>query len=173
MASYFRQGLARSRLNFNKIRIQQSDQTNCGSNVLQSIHRCMSTSIKSKHGDTSSQFADRLSNGPALKHFLVGAQNEANPNENNAVNLIPYIDESDYDGRGRKVFLEVYGCQMNVNDTEIVWSILKDKGYVKTNTLAGADVALLMTCSIREKAENKVCYRNQRSFASMKKKNAK
>lgn len=157
MASYFRQRLARSAFNLNKSHIQQSNQSKYDSYVLQRTRRCMSTSNKSIHAEISSKFTNRVSNGPDLKHFIVGSQIEANPSDNVEANLIPYIDASEYNGRGRKVFLEVYGCQMNVNDTEIVWSILKDKGYEKTNTLDGADVALLMTCSIREKAENKVC----------------
>lgn len=45
---------------------------------------------------------------------------------------------------------------MNVNDTEIVWSILKDNGYYKVDSADAADVVLLMTCAIREKAESKV-----------------
>jgi tRNA A37 methylthiotransferase MiaB len=45
---------------------------------------------------------------------------------------------------------------MNVNDAEIVWSILQDKGYTKTNSVYDADVALLITCAIRDSAENKV-----------------
>lgn len=45
---------------------------------------------------------------------------------------------------------------MNVNDSEIVWSILQKEGYIKTNSLFDADIALLVTCAIRDSAENKV-----------------
>lgn len=45
---------------------------------------------------------------------------------------------------------------MNVNDAEIVWSILQNEGYIKTNTIYDADIALLVTCAIRDKAENKI-----------------
>lgn len=45
---------------------------------------------------------------------------------------------------------------MNVNDTEIVWSILESSGYVKTNEIREADIILLMTCAIRDNAESKV-----------------
>lgn len=55
-----------------------------------------------------------------------------------------------------EVHIEVYGCQMNVNDAEIVWSILQSKGYIKTDSIYDADIALLITCAIRDKAENKV-----------------
>ena len=45
---------------------------------------------------------------------------------------------------------------MNVNDTEIVWSILKSQNYQKTDNINEADVILIMTCSIREGAETKI-----------------
>lgn len=45
---------------------------------------------------------------------------------------------------------------MNVNDTEIIWSILKKHNYLKTNNLMEADVVLIMTCAIREGAESKI-----------------
>lgn len=54
------------------------------------------------------------------------------------------------------VLIEVFGCQMNVNDAEIVWSILQDKGYIKTDSINEADIALLVTCAIRDGAENKI-----------------
>lgn len=54
------------------------------------------------------------------------------------------------------VYFEVYGCQMNVNDTDIIWSILKDVGYLKTESIQEADVILVVTCAIREGAETKV-----------------
>lgn len=45
---------------------------------------------------------------------------------------------------------------MNVNDTEIVWSILQNAGYLKTCNIKEADIILLMTCAIRENAETKI-----------------
>uniref|UniRef100_A0A8C6RCC4 CDK5 regulatory subunit associated protein 1 n=1 Tax=Nannospalax galili TaxID=1026970 RepID=A0A8C6RCC4_NANGA len=54
------------------------------------------------------------------------------------------------------VYLETYGCQMNVNDTEIAWSILQKSGYLRTSNIQEADVILLVTCSIREKAEQTI-----------------
>lgn len=45
---------------------------------------------------------------------------------------------------------------MNVNDADVVWSILSKAGYLKTETLEDADIILLITCSIRENAENKI-----------------
>ena len=59
-------------------------------------------------------------------------------------------------GRRRKLDMESYGCQMNFSDSEIVSSILFDEGFDTTDTLEGADLVLLNTCSIREKAEQTV-----------------
>jgi len=68
----------------------------------------------------------------------------------------------------RKVYIESYGCQMNFSDSEIVASILSEKGYGTTNNLDEADVVFVNTCSIREKAEQTV--RNRlKSFNKVKK----
>ena len=56
----------------------------------------------------------------------------------------------------RKLYIESYGCQMNFSDSEIVSSILANEGFDTTEDLAGADLVLLNTCSIREKAEQTV-----------------
>ncbi len=59
-------------------------------------------------------------------------------------------------GVGRKLFVETYGCQMNVGDTEIVVSIMQREGYLYTDRLDEADVVLLNTCSIRDNAEQRI-----------------
>jgi tRNA-2-methylthio-N6-dimethylallyladenosine synthase len=59
----------------------------------------------------------------------------------------------------KKVYIESYGCQMNHSDSEIVASILAQEGYQATTTPEGADLVLLNTCSIREKAEYTVLQR--------------
>lgn len=117
--------------------------------------------IKQRHFATKafSEPSRKLpANGPGLKEFLIAGKNSLVAQANPIIpeNTIPYLNGLDYSGHGRKVFFEVFGCQMNVNDTEIVWSILKDSGYEKVDTADRADVVLLMTCAIREKAESKV-----------------
>ena len=62
----------------------------------------------------------------------------------------------------KKVFIETYGCQMNVYDTEIVKSVLAESGYELTQTETDADIVLLNTCSVRENANNKVFSRINR-----------
>src|SRR5690606_23413718 len=56
----------------------------------------------------------------------------------------------------KKLFLESYGCQMNFSDSEIVASILKDNGYNTTSVMDEADLILVNTCAIRDKAEQTV-----------------
>ncbi len=55
-----------------------------------------------------------------------------------------------------KVYIETYGCQMNIADTEIVLGILQNHGYDVTKEPKNADVVLLNTCSIRENAEQRI-----------------
>ncbi len=59
-------------------------------------------------------------------------------------------------GNTKKLFLESYGCQMNFSDSEIVASILSNIGYNTTTNVEEADLILLNTCSVREKAEQTV-----------------
>jgi len=54
------------------------------------------------------------------------------------------------------MYLETYGCQMNMADSEIVLSIMRDAGFVRTNFLSRADVALINTCAVRENAEQRI-----------------
>ncbi|EHO05347.1 (Dimethylallyl)adenosine tRNA methylthiotransferase miaB [Myroides odoratimimus CCUG 12901] len=56
----------------------------------------------------------------------------------------------------KKLFIESYGCQMNFSDSEIVASILSNEGYNTTDNLEEADLVLVNTCSIRDKAEQTV-----------------
>lgn len=60
---------------------------------------------------------------------------------------------------GRRVFIETYGCQMNVNDSEVVHSVLAQAGYTPTHDTTTADVILLNTCAIRDHAESKIWQR--------------
>lgn len=97
--------------------------------------------------------AKKLPNGPNLKEFLIAGKNLP---VRGAAENVPYLNDEDFNGHGRKVYFEVYGCQMNVNDTEVVWAILKEHGYVKVDSLAEANVVLVITCAIREGAETRV-----------------
>lgn len=90
-----------------------------------------------------------IRDGPSLKDFLsppVIVIPRQKP--------VPYAQ--DIRGENQKVYFEIYGCQMNVNDAEIIWSVLKSHGYKHTQCLDDADIVLLVTCSIRDNAEQKV-----------------
>ncbi len=56
----------------------------------------------------------------------------------------------------KKLYIETYGCQMNVNDTEVVFSILAKHGYERTEDISEADVIMANTCSIRDNAEQRI-----------------
>ena len=64
-------------------------------------------------------------------------------------------------GNTRKLFIESYGCAMNFSDSEIVASILSEQGFNTTQKLEDADLVLVNTCSIRDKAEQTVRKRLQ------------
>ncbi|WP_299009505.1 tRNA (N6-isopentenyl adenosine(37)-C2)-methylthiotransferase MiaB [uncultured Tenacibaculum sp.] len=72
------------------------------------------------------------------------------------------------EGNNKKLFIESYGCQMNMNDSEIVASILAEQGFNTTQNLEDADLVLVNTCSIREKAETTVRNRLQKYNAVKK-----
>ena len=59
----------------------------------------------------------------------------------------------------KKLFIETYGCQMNVADSEVIASVMQMAGYSVAETLEEADAVFMNTCSIRDKAEQKVFHR--------------
>ena len=59
-------------------------------------------------------------------------------------------------GEMKKLYIETYGCQMNVADSEVIASVMKMAGYESCESLEWADAVLLNTCSVRENAENKI-----------------
>jgi tRNA-2-methylthio-N6-dimethylallyladenosine synthase len=69
----------------------------------------------------------------------------------------------------KKLFIETYGCQMNVADSEVVTAILLQQGYEITNNIPEANLILLNTCSIRDNAEQKI--RNRLNHFKQYKKN--
>lgn len=104
---------------------------------------CTSEASSEGQGPTSRLPADV----PSLRDFMRGAAGAGAARSLSAA------------ARGsatRRVFIESYGCQMNVNDSEVVLSVLAGAGYTPTHDEAAADVVLLNTCAIRENAESKV-----------------
>ena len=72
------------------------------------------------------------------------------------------LNTANKEGNSRKLFIESYGCQMNFADSEVVASILAQDGFNTTNKLEEADLVLVNTCSIRDKAEQTVRKRLQK-----------
>lgn len=83
------------------------------------------------------------------------------------------MTDSSYSAQYKKLFIETYGCQMNVADSEVVASILGMAGYEITEDIADADAILLNTCSIRDNAEQKIVSRLQFLSSLRKKKKEK
>ncbi|XP_011210481.2 CDK5RAP1-like protein [Bactrocera dorsalis] len=107
--------------------------------------------------NTRKTFLAKVTAGPGLQEFFnvkrVPTHIEDDKNEEFHV---PYLIPENYSGQGRKVFFEVYGCQMNTNDTEVVWAVLQQNGYQRCQEAQQADVIILVTCAIRDGAEQKI-----------------
>ncbi len=69
----------------------------------------------------------------------------------------------------KKLFIETYGCQMNVADSEVIASVMKMAGYDTCESIDEADAVLLNTCSVRENAENKIYNRLEALYAMQRK----
>lgn len=104
--------------------------------------------------DRQITFKYKLLNGPNLKNFFT-AENLRIDASFEEAEVVPYLHQLK-SNLTRKVYFDVYGCQMNVNDTEIVWSILKDNNFQRTTEIIEADVVLIVTCAIRDSAEERI-----------------
>ena len=94
-----------------------------------------------------------------------------NPNEYNG----EYLDNQSImykNSKNRQVYIESYGCQMNFADSEVVASILSSEGFETTTEMKEADLVLVNTCSIRDKAEQTVRKRLEK-FNAVKRINPK
>lgn len=85
-------------------------------------------------------------------------------NQENGVDL-----KSTAGNEEKKLFIETYGCQMNVADSEVVASIMKMDGYALTDKIEEADAVFVNTCSVRDNAEQKI-YGRLQYFQSLKRK---
>lgn len=84
-------------------------------------------------------------------------QDFASVKESSSPMFHDYLADANAPRKPRSVLIETYGCQMNFNDSEIVLGILEGSSdYKRTMTMDDADIVLLMTCAIRENAENKI-----------------
>ena len=79
------------------------------------------------------------------------------------------LKEKDVEETSKKLFIETYGCQMNVADSEVVASVMQMAGYELTDHIEEADAIFVNTCSVRDNAEQKI-YGRLQYFNSLRKK---
>lgn len=89
----------------------------------------------------------KLPDGPQFHYFV--KQQHQQPSERAVVKTVGSAPP-------RKVYIETYGCQMNVNDSEVLLSVLANNGFAETTQDTDADVIFLNTCAIREQAEQRI-----------------
>ena len=91
-----------------------------------------------------------------MPNFVQLNEDEVKALEKNPTQYNGEVLEQPQTEGSRKLYIESYGCQMNFSDSEIVASILSKEGFSTTTSLEDADLVLVNTCSIREKAEQTV-----------------
>ncbi|XP_049852230.1 mitochondrial tRNA methylthiotransferase CDK5RAP1-like [Schistocerca gregaria] len=104
--------------------------------------------------DAKRRASERLADAPSLFEFMASSRARTDPG-GAPHPTTPRLHVSPT-ALGRKVHIESFGCQMNVNDTQLVYGILQSAGYGLAETPDDADVILLNTCAVRERAEQKV-----------------
>ncbi|MDZ7879725.1 MAG: tRNA (N6-isopentenyl adenosine(37)-C2)-methylthiotransferase MiaB [Saprospiraceae bacterium] len=107
-------------------------------------------------------------NNPTLEGIIGGSKKMHEEDRQGEVLFAEFADLSKNTEGGKKFYIESYGCAMNFSDSEIVASVLSEVGYRPTRILEAADLVLINTCSIREKAEDTVRKR-LKVFQSVKK----
>ncbi len=95
-------------------------------------------------------------NNPTLEGIVGDSKKMHEENRQGEVLFAEFADLGKNTEGGKKFYIESYGCAMNFSDSEIVASILGEVGYKPTRVLEAADLVLINTCSIREKAEDTV-----------------
>lgn len=97
-------------------------------------------------------------NGPGLSDFMKKTATDSSDEIPLPSSTAHYLDQYNarFEQKSKKMFIETYGCQMNVNDTEIIQGIMQNAGYSATNSIEEANVVLLNTCAIRSGAEDKI-----------------
>ncbi|CAM9537941.1 unnamed protein product [Choristocarpus tenellus] len=136
--------------------------------------RCLSSRGKGTMVVPTPKLVQTLPNGPGLGDFIGRggkiAGNQSSPPTQMSYPVSSFGGEEVEHGNSKDsvtFFIETYGCQMNVSDTEVVRSILLREGFKEAGKIEDASVVLANTCAIREKAEGKVWDRLQ-YFASVR-----
>jgi MiaB/RimO family radical SAM methylthiotransferase len=133
------------------------------------------TSIK--NGSSGERASQLPKDGKTFKDFIVSAgEGDESKSDINAPDMLEMHSPADAETEQVKekkplrYFIETYGCQMNVADSEIVHSVLQSQGHIECAGIDDADVIMANTCAIRENAEMKIWNRIA-FFNSMKTKN--
>lgn len=131
------------------------------------------SSSSSSSSDKSNRSKENIKSGPGLADFIAKSQ-QVDKHDHKHTHVSPLtasekamIKKTDFP---LKFFIETYGCQMNVSDSEIVSSLLVSAGHSIATDIETADVILTNTCAIRENAEAKVWHR-LKYFQSIRRKN--
>ena len=114
------------------------------------------TFVTRAHGNTTAT-AEGVGGGKHVidKESLLNSANARRIIGTNGIeDLEDYVKKKE-----RKVYVETYGCQMNANDSEVMMSVLNDNGFNETKDIHEANVILINTCAIRDKAEAKIWQR--------------
>ncbi|KXN65975.1 hypothetical protein CONCODRAFT_80633 [Conidiobolus coronatus NRRL 28638] len=139
-------------INSTYCRFHQTSTTTTSSEQELKPTKNVQTSKTKKQKPSPIVFSNR-SKGPSLNDFLLS---QATPSNAQAIHP-PYLNLDIQ--TPKNYFVEVYGCQMNVNDTEILMSVMNSAGYKRTHNIEEAHVVFLVTCSIRENAESRIWHR--------------
>lgn len=142
------------------------------------------TSRRASRSTIAPDVAITAASGPGLREFLAGVSSTSSSSNSDSQMSSPAASWGDDSGvnttaaemggcanaelkaRGT-FFIETYGCQMNVSDSEVVRAILLEAGFSEAPSLEQAGVVLANTCAIRERAEGKVWDR-LKFFASVR-----
>lgn len=121
----------------------------------------------SSPASTSSSPSSKIHDNLTLQDFIQSNHNIKLINKKSK-NIL--INNEQIQLNSLKFYIETYGCQMNISDSEIIRSVLLDAGHIQSDNLEAADIILANTCAIRENAEAKVWHRLH-YFKSIKNKN--
>ena len=104
------------------------------------VHSCGTRLLSSAAGPHRVSSRSLPAVVPSLRDFMQPSESKISD-----ANPAPYIDPQLLMGGGRRVYLETYGCQMNVADTEVIRSLLNTAGFERAGSIDEADVVLLNT----------------------------
>lgn len=110
--------------------------------------------------------------GKTLHSFMSPTNSPINSNTYSNIDIVDPSRSIQELTQGRSYYIETYGCQMNISDTEIVEAILQKSGLEKINQPEKSDLILINTCSIRDNAEQKV-WNRLNFFKSIKRKRSR